>query len=573
MIILSLSEKGGETQQLEFDKTDVTVGRVQGNDIVLPKGNVSKKHSRIILKANAFSVEDMKSTNGTYVNGRKIAGPTPLFQGDKLYIGDFIIRVENAPAPEAANLGNEAGSLSSALHRRKDTAEAPIVDDLARKPTLPPPPPRKDTSVPPPPSGSTASALPDVPPPGMDLDLDDDEPLATAPPAPSPPVMAPPPPAAPKPAPLPPPVVAPVAAPVVAVPPPAPRPRNDSEVPTSNRDRAVVAPSQISDPSNPRAWLQRLLDDQSVSAIFVVGPESVVIERAGLRESITLGDSEINQMVETVSDLARKAGVNMDGGVVDAVLAGGARITGLLPPAASRICVGIRRSSESVRTLLDLADSGTIHGPIREALEACVSFQRNVLVVGDKLGTAAVLEALGQTIPSSMRVLSQGGRVGSADPGQAWVDLKVDANAADHLRVALAAHPDFLIADVTSAAIGAEVVRQLSLGHQGAVVSLLARSSTDALARLEALLIGTLGSAETVRALLASAFEAIVFVVATPDGKVKVMEFAEPHLVDSALTARILFSHAAGKFEASGKASKLGGTLARLGKPVSGLGG
>jgi len=127
MIILSLSEKGGETQQLEFDKTDVTVGRVQGNDIVLPKGNVSKKHSRIILKANAFSVEDMKSTNGTYVNGRKIAGPTPLFQGDKLYIGDFIIRVENAPAPEAANLGNEAGSLSSALHRRKDTAEAPVA--------------------------------------------------------------------------------------------------------------------------------------------------------------------------------------------------------------------------------------------------------------------------------------------------------------------------------------------------------------------------------------------------------------------------------------------------------------
>jgi len=335
----------------------------------------------------------------------------------------------------------------------------------------------------------------------------------------------------------------------------------------------VVAPSQISDPSNPRAWLQRLLDDHSVSAIFVVGPESVVIERAGLRETVTLGDPEINQLVESVSDLARKAGVNLDRGVVDAVLPGGARITGLLPPAASRICVGIRRTSEALRTLLDLADSGAIHGPIRDALEACISFQRNILVVGDNLGTAAVLEALSQTIPSSMRVLAQGGRVGSADPGQPWVDLKVDANDAECLRVALAARPDFLIADVTSAAIGAEIVRQLSLGHQGAVVSLLARSSTDALARLEALLVGTLGSAETVRALLASSFEAIVFAVATPDGKVKVMELAEPHLVDGALTARILFSHAAGKFEASGKASKLGGTLARLGKPVSGLGG
>ena len=50
MVTLLLTEKGGETKQLNFDKDEVTIGRVQGNDVVLPKGNVSKRHCRIMLQ-------------------------------------------------------------------------------------------------------------------------------------------------------------------------------------------------------------------------------------------------------------------------------------------------------------------------------------------------------------------------------------------------------------------------------------------------------------------------------------------------------------------------------------------
>ncbi|HXU80967.1 MAG TPA: FHA domain-containing protein, partial [Polyangia bacterium] len=78
MVILTLTEKGGEPRQLSFEKNEVTVGRVQGNDVVLPKGNVSKRHCRIYIQDGHFSVEDLKSTNGTYVNGRKISEPTAL---------------------------------------------------------------------------------------------------------------------------------------------------------------------------------------------------------------------------------------------------------------------------------------------------------------------------------------------------------------------------------------------------------------------------------------------------------------------------------------------------------------
>src|ERR671938_1972818 len=96
MVTLVLTEKGGESKQLSFDKDEVTLGRVQGNDIVLPKGNVSKRHCRILSHSGRYSVEDLKSTNGTYINGRKITETTPVSGADKIYVGDYIVKVEGA---------------------------------------------------------------------------------------------------------------------------------------------------------------------------------------------------------------------------------------------------------------------------------------------------------------------------------------------------------------------------------------------------------------------------------------------------------------------------------------------
>jgi pilus assembly protein CpaF len=100
-----ISEKGGAERRESFDKNEINVGRVQGNDLMLPKGNVSKHHARLLFRDGRFIVTDLKSTNGTYVNGRKIAQATIVREGDKIYIGDFVLRLETngaaAPAPEA----------------------------------------------------------------------------------------------------------------------------------------------------------------------------------------------------------------------------------------------------------------------------------------------------------------------------------------------------------------------------------------------------------------------------------------------------------------------------------------
>ena len=124
MVNLSLTEKGGTTSELSFDKGEVTVGRVRGNDIILPKGNISKYHCRLLVKGDELLVEDLHSTNGTYLNGRRITEPTPISTADKIFVGDFILRLNllstTAEIMRPSHLAGppEAGSLGAAVPRR-----------------------------------------------------------------------------------------------------------------------------------------------------------------------------------------------------------------------------------------------------------------------------------------------------------------------------------------------------------------------------------------------------------------------------------------------------------------------
>src|SRR5437763_3952879 len=147
MIKLTLTEKNGEPRLLTFDKDEITIGRVSGNDIVLAKGNVSKRHSRFTVKSpGQIEVADLKSTNGTYVNGRKIGSPMLLSASDRVYVGDFLINIDlgvgapqgDFPADFQGDPQNTAGGGSSG-HR------LPIPP--------PPPPPRGRV-------GSSAAQLP-----------------------------------------------------------------------------------------------------------------------------------------------------------------------------------------------------------------------------------------------------------------------------------------------------------------------------------------------------------------------------------------------------------------------------
>ncbi|MBM4397823.1 MAG: Flp pilus assembly complex ATPase component TadA [Deltaproteobacteria bacterium] len=148
MLKITLAEKGGADKEFFFEDDEVSVGRVQGNSIVLAKPNVSKRHATLTVRNGKILVSDLKSTNGTYVNGRRIGGSREVGPDDRIYVGDFTIRAtvgdrpgDSAPAPLPPTPSEEVQkrptvsmpslSMAAALRDVKPMPPMPPDDELS----------------------------------------------------------------------------------------------------------------------------------------------------------------------------------------------------------------------------------------------------------------------------------------------------------------------------------------------------------------------------------------------------------------------------------------------------------
>ena len=83
-----------------------TMGRAPGADFVVDAALVSRVHCRFTSNnTGELQLEDLGSTNGTFVNGRKIDGKQQLNDGDRLTIGRVQFIVSATPFPSAAISG------------------------------------------------------------------------------------------------------------------------------------------------------------------------------------------------------------------------------------------------------------------------------------------------------------------------------------------------------------------------------------------------------------------------------------------------------------------------------------
>src|SRR5262245_1659041 len=72
---------------------EIIIGRSSDLDMVLVEDMVSRRHAKISSTDNDVYIQDMGSTNGTFVNGEKIAGRALLHEGDRILVGTSIIKV------------------------------------------------------------------------------------------------------------------------------------------------------------------------------------------------------------------------------------------------------------------------------------------------------------------------------------------------------------------------------------------------------------------------------------------------------------------------------------------------
>jgi sigma-B regulation protein RsbU (phosphoserine phosphatase) len=87
-------------QRFALAGESLLIGRQDDAAIVLESLAVSRHHARILCADGDYLVEDVGSSNGTFVNGRRINGPTPLAEGDELQIGPYVLNLRaDPPAP------------------------------------------------------------------------------------------------------------------------------------------------------------------------------------------------------------------------------------------------------------------------------------------------------------------------------------------------------------------------------------------------------------------------------------------------------------------------------------------
>ncbi|NFO13684.1 FHA domain-containing protein [Clostridium botulinum] len=90
--------KPGESSDLKEGsvipiRNDLTIGRKEENSISLSDQHVSGNHARVFVRNTGLFIEDLNSTNGTYVNGNKIKGKQKLSNKDEIRIGTSTFKV------------------------------------------------------------------------------------------------------------------------------------------------------------------------------------------------------------------------------------------------------------------------------------------------------------------------------------------------------------------------------------------------------------------------------------------------------------------------------------------------
>lgn len=74
-------------------RSDLSIGRKDSNSIILTDQHVSGNHAKIVVRNNGLFLEDLNSTNGTYLNGKKISSRIKLTNKDEIRIGTAVFKI------------------------------------------------------------------------------------------------------------------------------------------------------------------------------------------------------------------------------------------------------------------------------------------------------------------------------------------------------------------------------------------------------------------------------------------------------------------------------------------------
>ena len=115
----------GKVYPLSVD--EVSIGRDNSNTVAINDAEISRKHAKMTLHGNAYVIQDLGSTNGTYVNGTRITGTQVLNPGDSVSFGENIMLAYESTFDSGATvIAQPKAARTAARAPKPEPAPAPV---------------------------------------------------------------------------------------------------------------------------------------------------------------------------------------------------------------------------------------------------------------------------------------------------------------------------------------------------------------------------------------------------------------------------------------------------------------
>lgn len=288
--------------------------------------------------------------------------------------------------------------------------------------------------------------------------------------------------------------------------------------------------------------LEPFMNDPAVTEIMVNSPRDIFIETEGKLEAAqaTFRDREhiLNVIDRIVAPLGRR--VDESSPFVDARLPDGSRVNAIIPPLALKSpALTIRRFSKEPFTLQRLISLETLSEQMATFLQACVRARLNILISGGTgSGKTSTLNALARCIPDNERLVTiedtaelqlNAANLVSLESRPPNFEGSGEVSIRTLVRNALRMRPDRIIVGEVRGVEAFDMLQVMNTGHPGSLTTVHANSPTDAVRRLESMVLmtGLELPQPAVRETIANTLDIIIQQERLPDGGRKIVALAE----------------------------------------------
>ena len=310
----------------------------------------------------------------------------------------------------------------------------------------------------------------------------------------------------------------------------------------SNIERSYIY-NLIDNEINGYGPITDLLKDKSITEIMVNGPSEIYVEIDGhIVLDHTVSFINDDHIVRTIQRMIQPLGRTIDttNPMVDARLRDGSRLNAVIPPLSIKGPVlTIRKFKEELAGVEDLLRNGTLTSDMARFLEACVREKFNVIISGGTGGgKTTLLNVLSSFISENERIITiedaaelrlKQKHVISLETRLTNYEGTGEITIRDLVINSLRMRPDRIIVGEVRGKEAFDMLQAMNTGHTGSLTTMHANSPSDALNRLESMILmtGMEIPVKAIREYIEKAINIVVHIERMQDGRRKVVSISE----------------------------------------------